>query len=79
MHEPPAPLVPGDAPTHAGSSTLCDALDRVLARGACIRGDIVITVAGVPLLYLDLGLLLGALSAFQEVSNVHQPTTHDPG
>ena len=38
--------------------TLCEALDRVLHKGVVVRGDILISVAGVDLVYLDLRLVL---------------------
>ena len=40
------------------SSSLCELLDRVLNTGVVATGDIVISVAGVDLIYLDLHLLL---------------------
>lgn len=41
-----------------GSSSLCELLDRVLNTGVVVVGDIVISVAGVDLIYLNLQLLL---------------------
>lgn len=38
--------------------TLCELLDRVLNTGVVATGDIVISVAGVDLIYLNLQLLL---------------------
>lgn len=40
---------------------LAETLDRVLHKGAVLRGDIVISVADVDLLYLDLRLFLSAV------------------
>jgi hypothetical protein len=40
---------------------LAEALDRVLHKGAVLRGDVVISVAEVDLLYLDLRLFLSAV------------------
>jgi hypothetical protein len=40
---------------------LAEALDRVLHRGAVIRGDVVISVADVDLLYLDLRVVLSSI------------------
>lgn len=40
---------------------LAETLDRVLHKGAVLRGDIVITVADIDLLYLDLRLFLSAV------------------
>ena len=41
-----------------GSSSLCELLDRVLNTGVVVVGEIVISVAGVDLIYLNLQLLL---------------------
>ncbi len=40
------------------SSSLCELLDRVLNTGVVAIGEIVISVAGVDLIYLNLNLLL---------------------
>lgn len=40
---------------------LCEVLDRVLHRGAVLRGEVVITVADIELLYLDLRLFLSSV------------------
>lgn len=45
-------------PRHLGTTSLVDLLDRVLARGAVVSGDLIIALAGVDLLHLDLRLLL---------------------
>ena len=42
-------------------SSLLDALDNVLNRGAIVTGDIVLGVADVDLIYLKLSVLLAAL------------------
>ncbi len=42
----------------AESISLCEALDRVLHKGVALRGDIVLSVADVDLVYLGLQLLL---------------------
>ena len=44
------------------SASLCDVLDRVLERGVVVEGDIVISVAGVDLLYLRLEALLASVA-----------------
>ncbi len=48
-------------PLQATDVTLAETLDRVLDTGAVLRGDIVISVANVDLLYLDIRLLLSAV------------------
>ncbi|WP_328452951.1 MULTISPECIES: gas vesicle protein GvpJ [unclassified Amycolatopsis] len=45
----------------AGLTSLVDLLDRVVARGAVVNGDVIITLAGVDLIRLDLRLLLAAV------------------
>jgi hypothetical protein len=40
------------------SSSLCELLDRVLNTGVVATGDIVISVAGIDLIYVNLQLLL---------------------
>jgi gas vesicle structural protein len=41
--------------------TLLDLADRLLEKGVCISGDIVISVAGVDLVYLSLRALLASV------------------
>jgi hypothetical protein len=38
--------------------SLCEALDRVLNKGAVVSGEVIISVAGVELIYLGLELVL---------------------
>jgi hypothetical protein len=40
------------------SSSLCELLDRVLNTGVVAMGEVVISVAGIDLIYLNLNLLL---------------------
>lgn len=40
--------------------SLCELLDRVLTKGVVIRGDIVISVADIDLLYLGVQVILAA-------------------
>ncbi len=41
-----------------GNASLCELLDRVLNTGVVAMGEVVISVAGVDLIYLNLNLLL---------------------
>jgi hypothetical protein len=51
----------GDARLEASESvSLCEALDRVLHKGVALRGDIVLSVADVDLIYLGLQLILSS-------------------
>lgn len=42
----------------ASSASLCELLDRVLNTGVVAMGEVVISVAGVDLIYLNVNLLL---------------------
>ncbi|HHT9118744.1 MAG TPA: gas vesicle protein [Candidatus Hypogeohydataceae bacterium YC38] len=44
-----------------GHLSLCEALDRVLNKGAVICGDVTISVSNVDLIYLSLRLLVTAV------------------
>ncbi|HEX6501196.1 MAG TPA: gas vesicle protein GvpJ [Micromonosporaceae bacterium] len=46
---------------YAGTADLVDLLDRVVDRGVVVSGDIVISLAGIDLIYLDVRLLLIAV------------------
>ncbi len=54
--------------------SLCETLDRVLNKGAVVAGDIVISVAGVDLLYLGLNLVLTSVETMRnwEPSRAHE-------
>ena len=47
-----------EALAESESISLCEALDRVLHKGVALRGDIVLSVADVDLVYLGLQLIL---------------------
>jgi hypothetical protein len=51
----------GPAVTAPSGDGLVDLLDRVVAKGAVVSGDVVISLAGVDLIRLDLRLLLVAV------------------
>jgi gas vesicle structural protein len=44
---------------------LVELVDRVLDRGVVLKGDVMISVAGVDLVYLQLQVLLSAVENFQ--------------
>ena len=68
-------------------SALVDVLDRLLDRGAVLQADVVISVAGVPMLGLSLRAALGSVDAlvaygiFAENDPIVQPRrlADDPG
>jgi hypothetical protein len=60
---------------------LAETLDRVLHKGAVLRGDVVISVADVDLLYLDLRLFLSTVDKALENSDgtlATPPESSDP-
>ncbi|MDO8438223.1 MAG: gas vesicle protein [Nitrosomonadaceae bacterium] len=57
------------------SSSLCELLDRVLNTGVVATGDIVISVAGVDLIYLNLQLLLTSVETARASQLSVSPST----
>jgi hypothetical protein len=53
--------------------SLCETLDRVLNKGAVVAGDIVISVAGVDLLYLGLNLVLTSVETMRNWDTSRPP------
>ena len=45
-------------PSYTERISLCDTLDRVLSKGVVVNGEVVISVAGIDLIYLGLTLTL---------------------
>lgn len=45
---------------------LVELVDRVLDRGVVLRGDVIISVAGIDLVYLELHLLLSSVESLAE-------------
>ncbi len=70
----------GNDITSSKDVALVEILDRVLDKGVVISGDIVISVAGVDLIYLGLQALLSSvetmerLRVFPIVSQIQEPT-----
>ena len=46
--------------------SLCEALDRILNKGAVVSGELTIAVANVDLLYLNLQLVLTSVASARE-------------
>ncbi len=61
--------------SEAESVSLCEALDRVLNKGAVIAGEITISVANVDLIYLGLQLVLGSIDSIRDG---HGPSFSQP-
>ncbi|MCF8036108.1 MAG: gas vesicle protein [Desulfobacteraceae bacterium] len=49
--------------------SLCEALDRVLNKGAVVAGEVTISVAGIDLLYLGLQVILASIETAREEMN----------
>ncbi len=43
--------------------SLCEALDRILTKGAVVAGEVIISVANVDLLYLGLQLVITSMES----------------
>jgi hypothetical protein len=57
--------------------TLCEALDRVLNKGAVVAGEITISVADVDLLYLGVQLVLTSIETAR--GTIVAPQVHKGG
>ena len=55
---------------------LAETLDRVLHKGAVLRGDLVLSVADVDLLYLDVRLFLSSVD--KALDAMEEPAADDP-
>ncbi len=51
-------------------ASLCDALDRVLNKGAVIVGDVTISVADIDLIYLGLQVVLTSIETARTLAGV---------
>ena len=49
--------------------SLCEALDRVLNKGAVVVGEVTVSVADVDLIYLGLQLVLSSIETAREAMN----------
>jgi hypothetical protein len=56
---------------------LAETLDRVLHKGAVLRGDLVLSVADVDLLYLDVRLFLSSVDTALDA--IEAPAAEAPG
>ncbi|HHP7237080.1 gas vesicle protein [Longibacter sp.] len=56
---------------------LAEAIDRVLHKGAVVRGDLIVSVAGVDLLYLDLRVILSAVDTAMREDVIGGPSHRD--
>lgn len=51
--------------------TLCEALDRVLNKGAVVAGEITISVANVDLIYLGVQLVITSIESARQMAADH--------
>jgi len=49
--------------------SLCEALDRILNKGAVVTGEVTISVAGIDLIYLELQLLLTSVKTARQLGS----------
>lgn len=49
-------------------ATLCEALDRVLNKGAVVAGELTISVANVDLIYLGLQLMITSIETARQMT-----------
>jgi len=61
----PAGAVRRSASSRRRHASLCETLDRVLHKGAVIAGDVVISLAGVDLLYLGVQLVVTSIETMR--------------
>lgn len=57
---------------------LAEAIDRVMHKGAVLRGDVMISVAGVDLMYLDLRVILSSVDTAMRQRLINRPPTVEP-
>jgi len=65
------------SPAHSAGTqvSLCEVLDRVLNKGAVVTGEIMISVAGIELLYVGIGLVIGSVETLLEAMNEEERTS----
>ena len=63
----PGPADLGNSADLQRQVTLLDLVDRILDKGAVVRGQVVLTVADVDLVKLDLNLLLASVETLAQV------------
>ncbi len=62
----------GENTSLARQVSICELLDRVLNKGAVLTGEIVISVAGIELLYVGVNLLISSVETLLEA--MERPT-----
>jgi len=57
--------------------SLCEALDRVLNKGAVVVGELTISVANIDLIYLGLQVILTSVETARKMKTLQEPTEAD--
>ncbi len=52
--------------------SLCEALDRILYKGAVVAGYLIISVANIDLLYIELQLILTSIEKAREIGKLNR-------
>ena len=58
--------------------SLCEALDRILNKGAVIAGEVTISVANVDLLFLGLQIVLTSIDTARKMSESERLKQYEP-
>ncbi len=56
--------------------SLLDILDHVLNSGVVIHGTLIISLAGVDLIFLGLNVVLTSIESARQAAEKHNPSTH---
>jgi Gas vesicle protein len=57
----PDPMIPEAGLPESKNVSLCEALDRILHKGAVLHGEVMISVADIDLVYLGLQVILASM------------------
>jgi hypothetical protein len=66
-------------PTRTGRATLVDLLDRVLDKGLILDADLIISLAGVPLIGVSLRAAIAGVETMQKYGMMKEWTSALPG
>jgi hypothetical protein len=61
--------MPDDTVLAAEHVTLCEALDRILNKGAVIVGEVMISVADIDLIYLSLQVIVSSVETARQMKD----------
>jgi hypothetical protein len=64
----PETMMPASASLESKDVSLCEALDRVLNKGAVLFGEVMISVADIDLVYLGLQVILASMETARGLS-----------